>query len=131
MKKSILLLFILTIALFSCDSDDDNPTSSLDNEINPPAWIQGTWTDSSTGIITGYEFTVDDIKTIIGTNSTSLKASLTSSDEVNENSTSTSYQITITHTATNNSTESWQFNKSDDTHIQATHGGVVQILTKQ
>jgi hypothetical protein len=131
MKKTILFLFILTIAFVSCNSDDDSNNNQTEHQLNPPQWIQATWTKTEAGITTGYQFTDNDMLTIVGANSVSLKASLTDTDQVLENSTDSSYQFTITHTATNNSTESWEFNKAGTTQLQATHGNVTVILNKQ
>ena len=143
MKKIslLLLLSLLSTALIftSCekDEDDDNSinttnTSANNTHLNPPSWLQGTWIDlSQTDIRTGYTFTSDDMLTIIGSSSVSVKDGLKSSDEISENISTSSYEFTITHTDTDNSTESWIFNKTDDTHATSTHGTVSVNLTKE
>jgi hypothetical protein len=129
-KHITLLLLTLSITLISCEKDD-NSEEQYQNQLNPPAWIQGTWIDlSNTNIRTGYTFTTDDMLTIIGNNSASVKASLTDTDDIAENITASAYSFTITHNATN-STETWEFAKTDDTHIVSTHGTVSVNLTKE
>jgi len=56
MKKT-KLIYILIIALISvsCSSDDDSINDS-ENSINPPNWIQGTWTVELDGIDSGIGF---------------------------------------------------------------------------
>ncbi len=128
---SVLLIGFLFTSCKKNDSDDNDQIAGS-KHLNPPAWIQGTWIDlTQPNMRTGYQFTVDDMKTIIGSNTVSVKASLKSTDNISENTTATSYRFTITHTATNNSTETWEFNKIDATHIQTIHGSVTATLTKE
>ncbi len=133
MKNVLFVLVVFALSMVSCNknNDDNNPASGQDH-LNPPAWIQGTWIDlSNNDIRTGYQFTTDDMLTIIGNSSLSVKESLQDTDDISEESTSSKYQFTITHTATNNSTETWLFNSIDDTHIEAVHGTVSTTLTKE
>jgi hypothetical protein len=64
MKK---LLFLFSALLFiSCSGDDDS--SSNDTSIDPPSWIQGVWLSEDyleLGIESGYEFTKDDICSVL------------------------------------------------------------------
>jgi hypothetical protein len=66
MKKTHLI-YILIIALISisCSSDDDSDETST-NSINPPEWIQGTWTLELGGMDSGmgFKFTSDDFCSI-------------------------------------------------------------------
>jgi hypothetical protein len=131
MKKVLLLLLAVSLTMTSCKKDDTEEQQENQKQLNPPAWIQGTWIDlSNPNIRTGYTFTTDDMLTIIGSNSVSVKASLTDTDEISENITASAYSFTITHNATN-STETWEFAKTDDTHIVSTHGTVSVNLTKE
>ena len=131
MKKVLFLLLAVSLTITSCKKDETEEQQENQKQLNPPTWIQGTWIDlSSTSIRTGYTFTTDDMLTIIGNNSVSVKASLTDTDEVAENITTSAYSFTITHNATN-STETWEFAKVDNTHIVSTHGTVSVNLTKE
>ena len=71
MKK---LLFLFTALLFmSCSGDDDS--SSNDTSINPPSWIQGVWMrEDLEGF--GYEFTKDDICSVLYNTKSCNKASI-------------------------------------------------------
>ena len=132
--KITLTILLIGFVFASCKKDDDDDTQQTTGakHLNPPSWIQAKWMDNSDpNLPTGYEFTADDMLTIVGNNSVSLKASLTGDDDISENSTSSSYQFTVTHTATNNSTESWQFTLLDPTHLQAEHGGVAGTYVKE
>jgi hypothetical protein len=131
MKKVLLLLLAVSLTMTSCKKDDTEEQQENQKQLNPPAWIQGTWIElSNPNIRLGYTFTTDDMLTIIGSNSVSVKASLTDTDEISENITASAYSFTITHNATN-STETWEFAKTDDTHIVSTHGTVSVNLTKE
>ena len=133
--KIVLSVLVIAFVFTACskdDSDDKVDETSGNNKVTPPAWIIGTWMDySQPNMTTGYKFTSDDILVIINDNEASLKATLVDSDIVNEVETSTSYQITITHPSTNNSTETFQFNLLDPSHIQAEHEGVTGTYTKE
>jgi hypothetical protein len=59
MKKLILLLILVTF--ISCSSDE----GSSNNSFNPPAWIQGKWTNSTLGTPLGYKFANNDVCTTI------------------------------------------------------------------
>ena len=129
---SILFIGFMFTACSKDDEEDDVQQTTGAKHLNPPAWIQAKWMDhSDPNLPTGYEFTEDDMLTIVGSNSVSVKATLTDDDNISENSTNTSYQFTITHTASNNSTESWQFTLLDPTHLQAEHGGVTGTYIKE
>ena len=71
MKK---LLFLFTVLLFiSCSGDDDS--SSNDTSINPPSWIQDVWMrEDLEGF--GYEFTKDDICSVLYNTKSCNKASI-------------------------------------------------------
>ena len=132
MKKILILFFALSLGLVACNKDDDDAdTQNTNNQLNPPTWIQGTWMAENATLATGYQFTEDDMLSIIGESSVSLMNSLSGSAyTINENTTSTSYQFSIHYTELD-STESWEFNLMDDTHLQAVHGTTTETLTKQ
>ena len=57
----------------SCSGDDDS--SSNDTSINPPSWIQGVWMrEDLEGF--GYEFTKDDICSVLYNTKSCNKASI-------------------------------------------------------
>lgn len=60
-KRTIIYIFIIALLSISCSSDDDSSNTST-NAINPPDWIQGTWTLELGGIDSGlgFKFTNDD-----------------------------------------------------------------------
>lgn len=65
MKKLILLFSLIIVTACSSSSDDDSEkTNTGEDSFNPPAWLIGTWKDSSTTAT--YTFTKDDIITTIG-----------------------------------------------------------------
>lgn len=102
MKK---LLFVFSaLLLFSCSSSDDNNNSS-NSDLNPPAWIQGTWMQVGSTATTrsGFSFSSADFCTLILTAEQCQKGLLDlirkggQTVTVNETITSTSYTIKITY----------------------------------
>lgn len=71
MKKLILLLSLIIVTACSSSSDDESgKVKTTGDNFNPPAWIIGTWKDSSG---TTYNFTKDDIICKVGGNRLSFK----------------------------------------------------------
>ena len=68
MKKMIYVLVIslLSLAIFSCAKKDDTSSTTTTTSFAPPSWIQGAWVDnvsSSTKI--GYKFDSSDVYLVI------------------------------------------------------------------
>ena len=115
MKK---LLFLFSALLFiSCSGDDDS--SSNDTSINPPSWIQGVWMrEDLEGL--GYEFTKDDICSILYNTKSCNKASIDLFKDINqvnvyEEISDDRYLIEITSL---NSTSQLEFIKVSSTRIK-------------
>lgn len=64
MKKiQLIVLFTISILLFSCNKDD-NDTNLTSSGFNPPSWIIGSWleeSDSTWAGIGGFKFTKNNI----------------------------------------------------------------------
>lgn len=112
---SLLLIVVLTLSACKKKKDSDDQSTSKDH-LNPPAWIQFTWTKDE-GMLgeSGFKFTSDDMFTVMyNTNGTqtaniSYMESLNNKDyTINEQSTASTYQFSVHYNDTN-STESWQF----------------------
>ena len=115
MKK---LLFLFSALVFiSCSGDDDS--SSNDTSIDPPSWIQGVWMrEDLEGL--GYEFTKDDICSILYNTKSCYKASIdlfkdTNQVNVYEEISDDRYLIEITSL---NSTSQLEFIKVSSTRIK-------------
>ena len=125
--KTLILVFVITSFTFTaCKKKDDEQNTGKDH-LNPPSWIQFTWTKPN-GLngTDGYRFSNDDMFTVMydqGGNLTvdlSYLESIQNKDyTINEQSTSSSYQFSVHYNATN-STESWQFNLLQDGQLQYT-----------
>ena len=119
MKKMKLTLWLLMAfaVLSSCSSDDDEPSSNI--QINPPAWIQGTWLAENNA--TGFKFTSNDIIIL----NTGIQQSHRESLEqfgnagetvsANDESTSNNYSAELNYPA--GQTVTYSFNKLSDNDI--------------
>jgi len=121
MKTTIkTLLILLTISAFTftaCNKDDDsNDPGNEKDHLNPPSWIQFTWTKANAlNGEDGFRFTSDDMFTVMydqngnKTMDLSYMESIQNRDyTISEQNTSTSYQFSVHYNDTN-STETWQF----------------------
>ena len=120
MKKTNLILFVLavmaTISLSSCKKEKDTDESHGKDHLNPPSWIQFTWTKTN-GMNgeDGFRFTTDDMFTVAydqnGNQTMDLSYIESIKDRdytIDEQSTGDTYQFTV-HYSDTNSSESWQF----------------------
>jgi len=120
MKKSIKILLVLlsisTLSLTACKKDKDEDQNQAKEHINPPAWIQFTWTKpNGMNGEDGFKFTSNDMFTVMydqNGNQTmilSYMESIKNKDyNIDEQSTNSSYQFTVHYNETNSS-ETWQF----------------------
>ncbi|MFT5170310.1 MAG: hypothetical protein ACI9BD_000077 [Candidatus Marinamargulisbacteria bacterium] len=60
-----LCLAILVINLTGCGKAAAEASSGTTDILSPPAWIQGTWIQSSLGMTSGYQFTSEDVYMVI------------------------------------------------------------------
>ncbi len=120
MKKISLNLFVLvmiaSLSLTACKKKKDEDQSQGKDHLNPPAWIQFTWTKPN-GLNgeDGFRFTSDDMFTVMydagGTQTADLSymESIQNKDySISEQSTANAYQFSVHYNDTN-STESWNF----------------------
>ncbi len=120
MKKISLNLFVLvmiaSLSLTACKKKKDEDQSQGKDHLNPPAWIQFTWTKPN-GLNgeDGFRFTSDDMFTVMydagGTQTADLSymESIQNKDySISEQSTNNTYQFSVHYNDTN-STESWNF----------------------
>jgi hypothetical protein len=125
MKKTVILI-ITTIFFFSCSKDEASKSSA---SINPPAWIQGTWSD---GYGNSYRFTTNDFITMAGAE-ISYKEALESGQKItiSETTTNSSYTIVITHAGT--ISMPYSFTKISNTEIKCSLDGtpILQSFLKQ
>ncbi|MCK0114966.1 hypothetical protein [Gelidibacter sp. F63206] len=130
--KNIFILF-LTIAFFSCSSNDDN-SSNDNNLINPPNWIQGTWLLETSPITSGFRFTSNDFCLISSTSEICNKETLKLYQgsqvitNVKEKISSGNYELSIT---IGSSIQTYRFEKVSSTEIRWLDIGVNAIYTKQ
>ena len=116
-KTLVLLLMVTSLTFTACKKKKDDDANSGKDHLNPPAWIQFTWTEPN--ILNGedgFRFTSDDMIAVMydqngnQTSNTSLMETIKDKDyTINEQSTSDSYQFTVHYNDTNSS-ESYQFN---------------------
>ena len=119
MKKTsllIVLVMIASISLTACKKKKDEEQSQTKDHLNPPAWIQYTWTKvNGMNGEDGFRFTSDDMFTVMydaGGNQTadlSYMETIKNKDySISEQSTADTYQFSVHYNDTN-STESWNF----------------------
>ena len=117
------LYFVLFLALIACSSSDESSNNS-NQFFNPPNWIQGTWgqiNDDPYYEIPNFRFKSDDFCTIASNTELCFKESLTLSANnggdvnVEENITSTSYEVTINQIS---QTINFKFIKISDNNIE-------------
>jgi len=131
MRKSIKILLVLlsitTLSLTACKKDKDEDQNQAKEHINPPAWIQFTWTKpNGMNGEDGYKFTSDDMFTVMydqngsQTMNLSLMESIEDKDyTISEQSNNDSYQFTIHYNDTNSS-EARQFHLLPSGELQYT-----------
>lgn len=120
MKRISLNLFALvmiaSLSLTACKKKKDDDQSSNKDHLNPPSWIQFTWTKPN-GLNgeDGFRFTSDDMFTVMYDAGGSLTLDLSYMESIKnkdysitEQSTADAYQFSVHYNDTN-STESWQF----------------------
>ena len=93
MKKLLLLSALL---IFACSNGDDSDSSNSNgNSINPPAWIQGVWTNDS---IYAFEFRADDMCVTAGsTNCYKALMALSNESSAYEEISDTRYYVVISY----------------------------------
>ena len=68
MKKMIYVLVIslLSLAIFSCAKKDEKPSTTTTTSFAPPSWIHGAWVDNvSSSTKSGYKFDSSDMYLVI------------------------------------------------------------------
>jgi hypothetical protein len=132
MKKFITLFVIIT--LFSCSSSDDN--NSQKSDLNPPAWIQGTWIQEG-GTIShgvGFKFSENDFCTLNSSTQQCQQGMIDlyrkggKNPTVEETFTNASYTAVINYAGGQSVT--YSFNKLSNTEIEWTAASGV-IFNKQ
>ncbi len=119
MKKTsllVILVMMLGITLTACKKEKDEEQSQVKDHLNPPAWIQFTWTKpNGMNGEDGFRFTSDDMYSIMydqGGNQTmnlSLLQTIENEDySITEESTNDTYQFVVHYNDTNSS-KTWQF----------------------
>ena len=119
-KTLVLLLMVTSLTFTACKKEKEDDANSGKDHLNPPAWIQFTWTKPEQGgpnlAESGWKFTSDDMIAVTydqagnQTSNISLMDTYKNKDyTISEQSTGDSYQFTITDNGTNSS-ESYQFN---------------------
>ncbi len=119
MKKTSLLIILVMIAsinLTACKKKKDEEQSQTKDHLNPPAWIQFTWTKiNGMNEEDGFRFTSDDMFTVyynqagVQTENLSYMETIKNKDySISEQSTADTYQFSVHYNDTN-STESWNF----------------------
>ena len=119
------LIFVSLIFLFiSCSSDSDESQSNTANQITPPSWIQGTWSQrigspNDYTYLPTFRFKPNDfcslnsnIETCFGNSIQQSNGGVTSSQVINENE----YKLTIT--INGSQTTTYHFLKINDTKIE-------------
>ncbi len=113
--KKLLLLFSLTIITISCSSGDEDAYGIF----NPPAWIQGVWTDEASGAT--LTFTNHDIKyTTNGKSFSFSRQSTTSSQTLAQEISSTpNLYVSDFHQGNQGSIFRFNFAKTSDTRMHS------------
>ena len=124
MKKLLLLHAFL---IFACSGDDSDSSNSNGNSINPPAWIQGLWTNGS---LSAFEFRADDLCITAG-NTTCYKALMAFSPESSayEEISDTRYYVVFSHHSLE---ETYEFEKVSENTINwiLYPSGIISTFTK-
>jgi hypothetical protein len=115
--KILVLLMVTSLTFTACKKEKEDDANSGKEHLNPPAWIQFTWTKpNGANGEDGWKFTSDDMISVVydqngnQIGNVSLMDSYKNKDyTISEQSTGDSYQFTITDKDTNSS-ESFQFN---------------------
>ena len=133
MKKIVLILS--AVLAFGCsgsdDSDNVNPTVV---NINPPAWIQGTWLLEGNSVQSGFRFTSDDVCInslgMYACNKESLEMyqGTQVNTNVNEEISDTEYSVEIT---VGSNTTTFEFKKVSATQIKWVNSPAQANYTKQ
>jgi len=116
-KTLVLLLMVTSLTFTACKKKKDDDANSGKDHLNPPSWIQFTWTKpNALNGEDGFKFTSDDMFTVMydqngnQTTNLSLMESIKNKDyTISEQHTNSSYQFTVHYNDTNSS-ESYQFN---------------------
>ncbi len=123
-RKFWIIIVITTGSLSACKKENN---VDLKDHLNPPDWIQYTWTKPN-GLngTDGFRFSNDDMFTVMYDQGGNLIANLSYIESIqnedysiSEQSTGSSYQLLVHYNATN-STESWQFNLLANGQLQYT-----------
>ena len=118
--KNIFILVIASLLVLNCSKNDSNSSSSI--QINPPAWIQGTWLlEGSPGVDAGWRFTSNDFIIIQAGFEISqrgqLETILESGEDVSANDESTDNTYTVTSNFLAGQTTIYSFTRISDTEI--------------
>jgi len=131
MKK--LLVLLCAVFMYSCSSDehDSSNGNSKSGRVNPPAWIQGTWSDTKGKTI---QFTKNDLIIDPNGNPYSAKGEIAyfiikdEDPEIVESATETTYNLEFKESAS--SKKNFKFTKISDTELEST-GYSKGIYTKK
>lgn len=135
-----LILFSLMTIFFSCSSDSNDEPSSLNNQITPPSWIQGTWlqTMSTNPLITQpiFRFKSNDFCVLPSNleicNAESIKQALQAGAKTSIQQTITDSEYTLTMTIQGQTT-TYSFIRKSTTkidYVNPTNGLPNLSLTK-
>jgi len=116
-KTLVLLLMVTSLTITACKKKKEDNANAGKDHLNPPAWIQFTWTKpNALNGEDGWKFTSNDMFTVMfdqngnQTANLSLMESIKNKDyTISEQYSSSSYQFTVQYNDTNSS-ESYQFN---------------------
>lgn len=126
-KNILSLILLITLLTFtSCNSSDDNPSNDKDH-LNPPTWIQKTWTKpNALNGEDGFRFTSDNMFTVMYDQNGNQTVNLSYMDSIQdrdynitEDNTNTTYQFSVHYNDTN-STETWKFELLANGNLQYT-----------
>lgn len=118
----------MSLLIFSCSTSDEGSSSS---DFNPPAWIQGTWSQEggTQGLSTGFRLSTHDLCTIIFTTEQcqqemlNLMRKSSQTVSVNETISSSLYVAKINYYGGQSVT--YTFKKLSNTEIE--YNGIVYI----
>ena len=124
MKK---LLLLSALFIFACSSDDSDSSNSNEDSINPPAWIQGVWTNDS---ISAFEFRADDMCVTAGsTNCYKALMALSTESSAYEEISDTRYYVVVSYGF---SEDTYEFEKLSESTINCIlyPSGIISTFTK-